>query len=98
MEKLGQLRRADEWDLIVVDTPPSRSTLDFLAAPQRLSRFLDGRLIRLLTAPTRASSRAYLRVVNAGFGMFTGVVAKGLLRDYVRSVDLVGRDERQDTR
>ena len=76
MEKLGQLRRADEWDLIVVDTPPSRSALDFLDAPQRLSRFLDGRLIRLLTAPTRASSRAYLKFVNAGFGMFTGVVAK----------------------
>src|SRR3984957_18433637 len=51
MEKLGQLRRADEWDLIVVDTPPSRSALDFLDAPQRLGRFLDGRLIRLLSAP-----------------------------------------------
>src|SRR6516225_9500090 len=51
MEKLGQLRRADEWDLIVVDTPPSRSALDFLDAPQRLSRFLDGRLLRLLTVP-----------------------------------------------
>src|SRR2546429_3515948 len=35
MEKLGQLRHADEWDLIVVDTPPSRSALDFLDAPQR---------------------------------------------------------------
>jgi anion-transporting ArsA/GET3 family ATPase len=76
MEKLGQLRRAEEWDLIVVDTPPSRSALDFLDAPQRLSRFLDGRLIRLLTAPTRVSGRAYLKVVNAGFGMFTGVVSK----------------------
>jgi anion-transporting ArsA/GET3 family ATPase len=85
MEKLGQLRRADEWDLIVVDTPPSRSALDFLDAPQRLSRFLDGRLIRLLTAPTRASGHAYLKMVNAGIGMFTGVVTKvigaQLLRD-----------------
>src|SRR5689334_16550052 len=42
MEKLGQLRSRDEWDLIVVDTPPSRSALDFLDAPQRLARFLDG--------------------------------------------------------
>ena len=42
MEKLGQLRRTEQWDLIVVDTPPSRSALDFLDAPQRLSRFLDG--------------------------------------------------------
>jgi anion-transporting ArsA/GET3 family ATPase len=86
MEKLGQLRRADEWDLIVVDTPPSRSALDFLDAPQRLSRFLDGRLIRLLTAPTRASSRAYLRVVNAGFGIFTGAVSKVLGTQLLRDV------------
>src|SRR5690606_19985523 len=39
MEKLGQLRATDEWDLIVVDTPPSRSALDFLDAPARLARF-----------------------------------------------------------
>ena len=57
---------ADEWDLIVVDTPPSRSALDFLDAPQRLGRFLDGRMIRLLTAPARAGGRAYLKVVTAG--------------------------------
>ena len=86
MEKLGQLRRADEWDLIVVNTPPSRSALDFLDAPQRLSRFLDGRLIRLLTAPTRVSGRAYLKVVNAGFGMFTGVVTKVIGAQVLRDV------------
>ncbi|HEY5249534.1 MAG TPA: ArsA-related P-loop ATPase, partial [Dermatophilaceae bacterium] len=40
MEKLGQLAAAHEWDLIVVDTPPSRSALDFLDAPNRLGRFL----------------------------------------------------------
>ena len=76
MEKLGQLRRADEWDLIVVDTPPSRSALDFLDAPQRLGRFLDGRLIRLLTAPTKAGGRAYLKFMTAGFTMVTGVITK----------------------
>jgi anion-transporting ArsA/GET3 family ATPase len=86
MEKLGQLRRADEWDLIVVDTPPSRSALDFLDAPQRLSRFLDGRLIRLLTAPTRAGGRAYLKVVNAGFGVITGIVTKILGAQMLRDV------------
>ena len=54
MEKLGQLRAprprtdAAAWDLIVVDTPPSRSALDFLDAPKRLGSFLDGRFIRLL--------------------------------------------------
>jgi anion-transporting ArsA/GET3 family ATPase len=86
MEKLGQLRRTDQWDLIVVDTPPSRSALDFLDAPQRLSRFLDGRLIKLLTAPTRAGGRAYLKVVNAGFGMITNVVTKVIGAQVLRDV------------
>jgi anion-transporting ArsA/GET3 family ATPase len=85
MEKLGQLRRADEWDLIVVDTPPSRSALDFLDAPQRLGRFLDGRLLRLLVAPARLGGRTGFKMINAGFGMVTGVITKiigsQLLRD-----------------
>ena len=78
MEKLGQLRRADEWDLIVVDTPPSRSALDFLDAPQRLGRFLDGRLIKLLVVPAKVGGRAYLKVLNAGFGVVTGVLTRVL--------------------
>ncbi|HXW43643.1 MAG TPA: ArsA family ATPase [Streptosporangiaceae bacterium] len=86
MEKLGQLSRADEWDLIVVDTPPSRSALDFLDAPQRLARFLDGRLLRLLVAPAKAGGRAYLRVINAGFGMVTGVLTKILGTQMLRDV------------
>jgi anion-transporting ArsA/GET3 family ATPase len=86
MEKLGQLRRAQEWDLIVVDTPPSRSALDFLDAPQRLGRFLDGRLLRLLTAPAKVGGRAYLRVLNAGFGMVTGVLTKILGAQVLRDV------------
>jgi anion-transporting ArsA/GET3 family ATPase len=86
MEKLGQLRQTERWDLIVVDTPPSRSALDFLDAPQRLSRFLDGRLIKLLTAPTRVGGRAYLKVVNAGFGVITGIVTKVLGAQVLRDV------------
>src|SRR6478672_10316812 len=86
MEKLGQLRRTEQWDLIVVDTPPSRSALDFLDAPQRLSRFLDGRLIKLFTAPTRAGGRAYLKVVNAWVGMATGAVTKVLGTQLLRDV------------
>jgi anion-transporting ArsA/GET3 family ATPase len=86
MEKLGQLRRAEEWDLIVVDTPPSRSALDFLDAPQRLARFLDGRLLRLLVAPAKAGGRAYLKVLNAGFGMVTGVLTKILGTQVLRDV------------
>jgi anion-transporting ArsA/GET3 family ATPase len=86
MEKLGQLRRAQEWDLIVVDTPPSRSALDFLDAPQRLGRFLDGKLLRLLTAPAKLGGRAYLRVLNAGFGVVTGMLTKILGAQVLRDV------------
>jgi anion-transporting ArsA/GET3 family ATPase len=86
MEKLGQLRQSDAWDLIVVDTPPSRSALDFLDAPQRLSRFLDGKLLRLLTAPAKVGGRAYLRVLNAGFGMVTGALTKILGAQVLRDV------------
>ncbi|MBL8929961.1 MAG: ArsA family ATPase [Kineosporiaceae bacterium] len=103
MEKLGQLRarasgaRAGQgWDLIVVDTPPSRSALDFLDAPQRLGSFLDGRLIRVLTAPARVGGRAYLKVVSAAVGSATGVMTKVLgaqvLRDlqtFVAALDTV---------
>ena len=78
MEKLGQLHaealRTGRWDLIVVDTPPSRSALDFLDAPERLSSFLDGRLIRLLLAPARGPAR----FVSAGMSVVTGVLSKVL--------------------
>jgi anion-transporting ArsA/GET3 family ATPase len=85
MEKLGQLhrdaRRTGRWDLIVVDTPPSRSALDFLDAPERLSGFLDGRFIRLLLAPAKGPAR----LMTAGLGVVTNALTKvlgaQLLRD-----------------
>ncbi|GLY97106.1 hypothetical protein Acsp02_43600 [Actinoplanes sp. NBRC 103695] len=76
MEKLGQLQGTDEWDLIVVDTPPSRSALDFLDAPARLSRFLDGRMLRLLLAPARSGGRSVFSLVTASFGLFSRAVQK----------------------
>ena len=76
MEKLGQLdqdaRATGRWDLIVVDTPPSRSALDFLDAPERLSSFLDGRLSKLLLAPARGPAR----LMTAGFGFVTHTLSK----------------------
>jgi anion-transporting ArsA/GET3 family ATPase len=74
MEKLGQLAGTGNWDLIVVDTPPSRSALDFLDAPQRMSSFLDGKMIRLLSAPARVGGRGLRRLVGAGFGLFAKAV------------------------
>jgi anion-transporting ArsA/GET3 family ATPase len=94
MEKLGQLhadaRRTGRWDLIVVDTPPSRSALDFLDAPERLSSFLDGRFIRLLLAPARGP----VKLMSAGFGLVTGALMKVLggqvlrdLQSFVAALD-----------
>lgn len=84
MEKLGQLKAArnddgtPRWDLIVVDTPPSRSALDFLDAPQRLGSFLDGRFVRVLTAPARIGGRAYMKMITAGVGIATSALSKVL--------------------
>ncbi len=86
MEKLGQLhaeaRRTGAWDLIVVDTPPSRSALDFLDAPERLSSFLDGRLIRLLLMPARGPAK----LMTAGVNLVTGALAKVLGGQMLRDV------------
>ena len=80
MEKLGQLRAVasaeSSWDLIVVDTPPSRSALDFLDAPERLGSFLDGRFIRILTAPARGAGRGIGKLAAFSFGLFTNVLNK----------------------
>ncbi|MYT12322.1 Anion-transporting ATPase, ArsA/GET3 family [Streptomyces sp. SceaMP-e96] len=85
MEKLGQLRANDEWDLIIVDTPPSRSALDFLDAPKRLGSFLDGKFIRVLMAPAKVGGRAGMKFLNVGMSMMTGTLSKlmggQLLRD-----------------
>jgi anion-transporting ArsA/GET3 family ATPase len=76
MEKLGQLHAEAEargtWDLIVVDTPPARSALDFLDAPEHLSALLDGRFLRMLLHPARGP----LRVMSAGFGMISAAMTK----------------------
>ena len=86
MEKLGQLHRqalADgSHDLIVVDTPPSRSALDFLDAPERLSSFLDGRFIRLLLAPARGPAK----LMTAGFSVVTNALTKVLGAQVLRDM------------
>jgi anion-transporting ArsA/GET3 family ATPase len=86
MEKLGQLhrdaRKQGGPDLIVVDTPPSRSALDFLDAPERLSSFLDGRFIRLLMAPARGPAR----LMSAGLGVVTNALTKILGTQVLRDM------------
>ncbi|OMI38567.1 ArsA family ATPase [Streptomyces sparsogenes] len=86
MEKLGQLRARDEWDLIIVDTPPSRSALDFLDAPKRLGSFLDGKFIKVLMAPAKVGGRAGMKFLNVGVSMMTGTVSKVLGGQLMRDV------------
>ena len=76
MEKLGQLKATGGYDLIVVDTPPTRSALDFLDAPERLTTFLDGRMVRILLAPAKAGGKAYFKIVSSSIGLFTSVITK----------------------
>ncbi len=74
MEKLHELYDEGGYDLIVVDTPPSRHALDFLDAPRRLTRLLDNRIFRLLMMPTRT----YLRLAGAAVQRFLRTVGKVL--------------------
>jgi len=72
MEKLHELHDEGGFDLIVVDTPPTRHALDFLDAPQRLTRLLDNRIFRLLMMPTRA----YLKVASVAVQGFLRTVSR----------------------
>ena len=75
-EKLYELHQETDYDLIVVDTPPTRNALDFLEAPNRLARFLDHRLYRMVTAPTRGLVKA-VNVAAQGFLRSVGKVVGG---------------------
>lgn len=72
MEKLHELYEEGGYDLIVVDTPPSRNALDFLDAPERLTRLLDNRIFRFLMMPTRA----FVRVASSAVQRFLRTVGK----------------------
>jgi len=72
MEKLHELHETGDFDLIVIDTPPTRHALDFLDAPRRLLRLLDNRIFRMLMMPTRA----YLRVASVAVQTFLRTVAR----------------------
>jgi anion-transporting ArsA/GET3 family ATPase len=72
MEKLYELHEESAFDLVVVDTPPTRNALDFLDAPRQLTNFLDHRLYRILMAP----SRGVIKAVNVAAQAFLRTVAK----------------------
>ncbi|WP_336087955.1 ArsA family ATPase [Nocardia sp. SSK8] len=81
MEKLGQLAGRKEWDLIVVDTPPSRNALDFLDAPKRLGTFLNGKMIRLIMAPGRGVGRFVTGAMSLAMRGVSTIVGGQMLKD-----------------
>ena len=90
MEKLGQLLGQDRWDLVVVDTPPSRNALDFLDAPKRLGSFMDGRLWRMLLAPGRGIGKLVTGVVGLAMKAMSTILGSQMLSDasaFVQSLD-----------
>lgn len=81
-EKLYELYEEHDFDLVVVDTPPTRNALDFLEAPGRLMRLLDNRIFRLLVVPTKA----YLRAISLGVRTFLRTVSSVVGTEVVEDV------------
>ncbi|MET1001620.1 MAG: ArsA-related P-loop ATPase [Acidimicrobiia bacterium] len=64
MERLYEIHAGGEYDLIVIDTPPTRNAIDFLEAPARMAEFFGGRLLRWLTLPYRVGGKRGNRVLS----------------------------------
>ncbi len=83
MEKLFELHAEERFDLVVVDTPPTRNALDFLEAPRRLTRFLDHRLYRMLIAPSRGLARAVNVAAQTFLRTISRVVGAEVVQDAI---------------
>ncbi len=83
VEKLWELTEDPRFDLVVVDTPPTRNALDFLDAPARLTRFLGNRVFRLMMMPTRAGLRAVNLATHMLFRTISKVVGGEVVADVV---------------
>lgn len=79
--KLFELHRDDRWDTIVLDTPPSQDALDFLDAPDRLARFLDGRALKVLLAPGGVTRGLFGRGANLMMSVFARVTGVNLVAE-----------------
>ena len=82
-EKLYELAEEGDWDLVVVDTPPTRNALDFLDAPQRLAHFLDHRLYKVLMTPTRGIVKAVNVAAQAVVRSLSKVVGGEVVADAI---------------
>jgi anion-transporting ArsA/GET3 family ATPase len=81
MEKLHELHDEGRYDLLVLDTPPSRNALDFLDAPERLSRFIDSRSLQFFLAPSRTGLKIFSRGTGMLFSVLKRITGVDLLQD-----------------
>jgi anion-transporting ArsA/GET3 family ATPase len=81
MSKLYDLHSSGEFDLLVLDTPPSRNALDFLDAPDRLTQFLEGRALQLFLRPTGLAGRVVGRGTGMVFSVLKRITGVDLLED-----------------
>jgi anion-transporting ArsA/GET3 family ATPase len=81
MEKLYELHHEGRYDLLVLDTPPTRNALDFLDAPERLSRFVDSRSLQFFMKPGRTGLRLLSRGTGLMFSVLKRVTGVDLLQD-----------------
>lgn len=86
MERLYEVHASGAYDLIVIDTPPTRNALDFLEAPHRMSEFFGGRLLRWLTAPYRLGGGRGARLVNLASRPFYQVADRILGSQFLQDI------------
>jgi len=79
--KLYELDRSGRFDVLVLDTPPSRNALDFLDAPERLTQFFEGRALKLFLAPTNIAAKVAARGTGVVFSILKGITGVDLLQD-----------------
>ena len=81
MEKLFELHSEGRYDLLVLDTPPTRNALDFLDAPKRLTQFIEGRSLRVFMKPTGLAARVAGRGASVALSVMKRIVGFDLIAD-----------------
>jgi anion-transporting ArsA/GET3 family ATPase len=81
MEKLFELYAEDRYDLLVLDTPPSRNALDFLEAPRRLMQFIEGRALQVFMKPTGLGMKVFGRGTSMMFSVLRRLTGVEVLED-----------------
>lgn len=84
MEKLYELATEDDYELIVIDTPPTRNALDFLEAPRRMTSFLEGRLLKWFLLPAIGGGKGFLKAMNFAAATFLRIVKRLIGADVLR--------------